>query len=48
MKHDRKVIRMVDSGIFRAAKQRGDYATLFSTYEQMGADFGIMIDFVKT
>ncbi len=38
------VVRMVDCGIFHEEK-RPNYETLFDLYEEMNADYGIMMDF---
>jgi hypothetical protein len=40
----RRTIKMVDSGIFGKNGCSLTYDALFSSYETMGADFGIMID----
>lgn len=42
-----RVIKIVDSGIFRSTKERGSYKDIFSSYDEMNADYGIMIDFLK-
>ncbi len=44
---ENQVIKIVDSGIFRNKKERGDYTTILKSYEEMQPDFGIMIDFLR-
>lgn len=41
------VIKLVDSGIFQTAAERGNYTQIFESYENMQANFGIMIDFLR-
>lgn len=41
-------IKICDSGVFtKRGRANPDYRTLFATYERMGVDFGIIIDFLK-
>jgi two-component sensor histidine kinase len=41
------VEKIVDSGVFTKNGCMNGYSSLFSTYEKMGADYGIMIDILK-
>ena len=41
------IIKMVDSGVFTKEGCSLEYKDLFCTYERMGANYGIMIDFLK-
>lgn len=41
------IFKMVDSGVFTKDGCKLKYKDLFSTYEKMGADYGIMIDILK-
>jgi cytoplasmic iron level regulating protein YaaA (DUF328/UPF0246 family) len=41
------IIKIVDSGVFTKNGCMNGYPALFSTYERMGADYGIMIDVLK-
>lgn len=41
------IIKMVDSGVFTKEGCSLEYSDLFSTYERMGTNYGIMIDFLK-
>lgn len=41
------IIKMVDSGVFTKEGCKRDYKELFSIYEEMEADFGIIIDILK-
>lgn len=43
----KNVKKIVDSGVFTKNGCMNGYPTLFSTYENMGADYGIMIDILK-
>lgn len=38
------VIKMCDSAIFNLGGYKNGYAALFATYEEMGTDYGVMID----
>jgi len=41
------VIKSADSGVFSKNGCKLDYVNLFSTYERMGVEYGVMIDFLK-
>jgi len=41
------IIKIVDSGVFTKNGCMNGYPALFSTYERMGADYGIIIDVLK-
>lgn len=41
------IVKIVDSGVFTKNGCMNGYSELFSTYENMGADYGIMIDILK-
>jgi len=41
------IVKMADSGVFSKDGCKLDYEHLFSIYEGMGAEYGIMIDFLK-
>jgi hypothetical protein len=43
----KNVKKIVDSGVFTKNGCMNGYPALFSTYENMGADYGIMIDILK-
>jgi len=43
----RNVIKIVDSGVFTKNGCMNGYSELFSTYENMGANYGIIIDNLK-
>lgn len=40
----RQVIKMCDSAIFNLGGYKSGYADLFALYEEMGTDYGVMID----
>jgi hypothetical protein len=41
------VIKMCDSAIFHSNRDRTTYAELFSRYEEMGADYGVIMDVLR-
>ena len=41
------IVKMADSGVFSKDGCKLDYEHLFSIYEGMGTEYGIMIDFLK-
>jgi len=41
------IVKIVDSGVFTKNGCMNGYSALFSTYEKMGADYGIVIDILK-
>jgi len=41
------IIKAADSGVFSKEGCKLDYEDLFSTYERMGVEYGIIIDFLK-
>jgi len=45
--HDDNIVKMADSGVFSKEGCKVDYKELFSIYERMKTDYGIMIDFLK-
>jgi len=45
--YGKKIIKMVDSGVFTREGCRISYEELFQIYSNMDADYGIMIDFLK-
>jgi len=42
----KNVIKMCDSGIFSTGRERITYERLFDRYDEMDADYGIMIDYL--
>lgn len=44
---DNNIYKMVDSGVFTKEGCKLEYKNLFDIYDRMGADYGIMIDFLK-
>lgn len=40
----KRVIKMCDSAIFHVGRSQNSYAKLFQKYQEMGADYGVMID----
>jgi len=43
----KNIVKIVDSGVFTKNGCMNGYSSLFSTYENMGADYGIIIDILK-
>jgi hypothetical protein len=43
----KNIVKIVDSGVFTKNGCMNGYSNLFSTYERMGADYGIIIDILK-
>ena len=42
-----RVVKMCDSAIFDERRDKTSYADLYARYEEMGADYGVMIDVLR-